>query len=56
MKKAIRDSLTGKVDHYTNTKSVGLRNPFTGQIEKRISKEKAKGRGLATRTRTIWDK
>ncbi|MCD6371323.1 MAG: hypothetical protein J7L39_01230 [Candidatus Aenigmarchaeota archaeon] len=54
-RRAVRDPLTGRIDHYTNTKTVGLRDPFTGRIVKRISKEKAKKRGIVARTYTIWD-
>lgn len=54
-KKAVRNPITGKITHYTNTKTVGLRNPITGNIVKRVSAKKAKKRGAAKRTYTIWD-
>ncbi|MFO7872117.1 MAG: hypothetical protein R6U26_00570 [Candidatus Undinarchaeales archaeon] len=55
-RKAVRNPITGKVDHYTNTKSVGLRDPFDGKIKKRVSKKKAKKRGIAKRTYTVSDR
>ncbi|MFH1364694.1 MAG: hypothetical protein ABIH52_03470 [Candidatus Aenigmatarchaeota archaeon] len=54
-RKAVRDPVTGRISHYTSTKTVGLRSPITGRIEKRISKKKAKKRGLAARIMTISD-
>jgi ribosomal protein S17E len=45
-RKGVRNPITGKISHYTHTKSVGLRNPITGKIYKRISKKKAKNAGL----------
>jgi hypothetical protein len=40
-RKAVRNPITGKVDHYTNTKTMGIRHPVTGKIVKRIKKKKA---------------
>ena len=54
-RKAVRNIITGEIEFYTNTKTVGLRDPFTGEIRKRITKEKAKKRGALARTFTIWD-
>lgn len=54
-RKAVRNFITGKVDHYTGTKTVGLRNFATGKIEKRISKKKASKGGIYKRRATIWD-
>jgi len=45
-KKAVRNPMMGKIDRYANT-TVGLRDPISGKIVKRIPKEKAKTRGLA---------
>ena len=53
-RRAVRDIL-GRVDHYTNTKTVGLRDPVTGKIVKRIPKEKAMQRGPVARIYTVWD-
>ena len=55
-KKAVRNPITGKIDHYTNTKTVGLRDPISGKIVKRIPKEIAEKRGLAERTYTLLDR
>jgi hypothetical protein len=54
-RRAVRSLVTGKVIYYTGTKTVGLRSPLTGKIEKRISKEEAEKRGMARRTWTVWD-
>ena len=54
-RKAVRNQISGKIDHYTNTKTVGLRHPLTGKIKKRISKKKANSRGMAYRTYTVSD-
>ena len=45
-KKAVENPIMGKIDRYANT-TVGLRDPISGKIVKRIPKEKAKTRGLA---------
>jgi len=55
-RKAVRNFLTGEISHYTNTKTVGLRDPFSGRIEKRVSKKDAEKRGISARTYTVWDK
>ena len=39
-RKAVRNIFTGKVDHFTGSKTVGIRNPITGKIEKREKKKK----------------
>lgn len=54
-RRAVRNLITGKVMYYTGTKTVGLRNPLTGKIERRISKREAEKRGMARRTWTVWD-
>jgi len=54
-RKAVRDGLLGRISHYTNTKSVGLRDPITGQIAKRVSKQKAENRGPVVRLYTVAD-
>lgn len=41
-RKAVRNFITGKVDHYTHTKTVGVRNPITGNIVRRVSKRSKK--------------
>ena len=43
-RKAVRNIITGKVDHYTHTKTIGIRNPITGRIEKRIKKKRKSNR------------
>ena len=54
-RKAVRNPLTGKVEYYTNTKTVGLRNVITGKIEKRINKKQAATRVIAGRIYTLGD-
>ena len=39
-RKAVRD-IMGRVDHYTNTKTVGIRDIVTGKIVKRKKKKKS---------------
>jgi len=39
-RKAVYSLLTGKVDHYTNTKTEGVRSLITGKIVKRVKKKK----------------
>jgi len=48
-KKAVRDPITGKIDHYTNTKTVGLRDPISGKIVKRIPKEIAEKKRFSSK-------
>lgn len=55
-KRAVRNPITGQVDYYTNTKTVGLRNVITGRIEKRISRKDAEKRGIAGRIYTLGDR
>jgi hypothetical protein len=38
-RRAVRNFITGKVDHYTHTKTVGIRNPITGEIVRREKKK-----------------
>ena len=38
-KKAVRNFITGKVDHYTGAKTVGIRHIATGKIIKRMKKK-----------------
>ena len=52
-RRAVRN-LIGQVDHYTNTKTVGLRD-LTGRIVKRIPTKKAKKRGIMMRSYTLAD-
>lgn len=54
-RKAVRNPITGEIEYYTNTKTVGLRDPFTGKIVKRISKTEAEKRVIATRIYTLGD-
>ena len=39
-RKAVRNFVTGKVDHYTHTKTVGIRHPVTGEIIERVPKKR----------------
>jgi len=38
-KKAVRNPITGEIDHYTKT--VGLRDPISGKIEKKDTKRES---------------
>jgi len=41
-RRAVRDFITGKIDHYTGTKTIGIREPITGRIVKRVPKKRKK--------------
>lgn len=38
-KKAVRNFITGRVDHFTGSKTIGIRDPITGKIIKRAKKK-----------------
>ena len=39
-RRAVKNPITGKVEFYQGSKTIGLRNPISGKIVKRVKKKK----------------
>ena len=39
-RRAVKNAITGKVEFYQGSETIGLRDPFSGKIVKRVKKKK----------------
>jgi hypothetical protein len=40
-RRAVKNPITGKVEFYQGSKTMGIRDPISGEIIKRVKKEKS---------------